>query len=78
MVYIAARLREAQQVEQVLCEQQVDYMVDREPYEVKLLGILPIRYDGVAFYVLAGQAESCRRALRDADLLRGLVEKEPE
>lgn len=78
MVYIAGRLREAQRVEQILNEHHVDYMVDREPFEVKLFGILPTRYDGVAFYVLVGQAEFCRRVLRDADLLVGLVEEEPE
>jgi hypothetical protein len=76
MVYIAGRLGEAQRVEQILSQYQIDYMVDLEPFEVKILGFLPTRYDGVAFYVMAEHAALCRRVLREGELLTGLVEEE--
>jgi hypothetical protein len=74
MVYIAGRLREGKQVEQVLSDNAIDYAVDAEPFESRVLGILPVTYQGVGFYVLAGQADSSRRALRAAGLVQGLVE----
>ena len=74
MVYIAGRLREGKQVEQVLSDNAIDYAVDAEPFESRVLGILPVTYEGVGFYVLAGQADFCRRVLRAAGLVQGLVE----
>jgi hypothetical protein len=75
-VYIAGRLSEARRVEQTLSENGVDYAVDAEPFEVRVLGILPSRHEGLAFYVLSGQAEFCRDVLREAGLVVGLVEEE--
>ena len=75
-VYIAGQLGEAKGVEQALSENGVDYVVEVEPFETYLLGILPTKYDGVAFYVLSGQASLCRRILREAGLKGGLVEQE--
>jgi len=77
-VYIAGRLGEAKDVEQALSENGVDYCVENEPFETYLLGILPTKYDGVAFYVLSGQASFCRRILSEAGLEDGLVEEELE
>ena len=74
MVYIAGRLREGKEVEQVLSDNAIDYAVDAEPFESRVLGILPVTYEGVGFYVLAGQAEVSRRVLREAGLVQGLVE----
>jgi hypothetical protein len=73
-VYVAARLREAKHVEAVLSRAGVDYAVEIEPYQTRLLGILPVEYKGAVFYVLAGQADFSRHALRDAGLERGLVD----
>jgi hypothetical protein len=74
MVYIAGRLSEGKRVERVLSEHAVDYIVDSEPFRSRILGIFPVEYEGVAFYVRADRAGLCRRALREAGLLEGLVE----
>jgi hypothetical protein len=76
MVYIAGRLNEGKRVEQVLSDNAIDYAVDIEPFQSRLLGILPIEREGVGFYVLSSQADCCRRVLREAGLLQGLVEED--
>jgi hypothetical protein len=78
MVYIAGRLSESKQVEQVLSDHDIDYAVDIEPFENRVLGFLRVEYEGVGFYVASSQAELSRRLLRDAGLLQGLVEDDPE
>ena len=74
MVYVAARLSEGKRVEQVLTDNAIDYAVDIEPFQSRVLGLLPVEYEGVGFYVLSGQADFCRRILREAGLVQGLVE----
>jgi hypothetical protein len=74
IVYIAGRLSESKQVEQVLSENGIDYAVDVEPFEGRVLGIVRVEYEGVGFYVSSGQADFCRRVLREAGLVQGLVE----
>ena len=74
MVYIAGRLKEGKRVEEVLTANGVDYAVDAERFESRILGILPVEYEGVGFYVAATQADFCRDLLRQAKLLQGLVE----
>ncbi len=74
-VYIAARVREALRVEQRLSVLGIDYVVEIEPYQTRLLGLLPVEYRGATFYVLADCAESCRRALVEAGLSTGLVDE---
>jgi hypothetical protein len=76
MVYIAGRLGEGKRVEQVLLDNAIDYAVDFEPFEGRVLGIVPVKYEGVGFYVLSRQADFCRRALRQAGLVQGLVEND--
>lgn len=73
MIYIAGRLSESKRVEQVLSDNAIDYTVDGEPFESRILGIIPVQYEGIAFYVLTEQADFCRRALHDAGLIEGLV-----
>ncbi|HEX7409207.1 MAG TPA: hypothetical protein VF515_16375 [Candidatus Binatia bacterium] len=75
MVYVAGRLKEGKRVEQVLSDNAIDYAVDIEPFQGRVLGILPVEYEGIGFYVLSDQAEFCRRVLREADLVQGLVEE---
>jgi hypothetical protein len=77
LVYIAGRLSEGKRVEQVFTENAVDYAVDVEPFESRVLGILRVEYEGVGFYVLAGQADFCRGILRAAGVVQGLVEDDP-
>jgi hypothetical protein len=74
MVYIAARLSEGKRVEQVLTENAIDYAVDIEPFESRLLGIVRVEYEGIGFYVVADHADLCRRVLHEAGLVQGLVE----
>ena len=74
MVYIAARLSEGKRVEEVLTEHAIDYAVDVEPFESRLLGILRVEYEGIGFYVVADHADLCRRVLHEAGLVQGLVE----
>jgi hypothetical protein len=75
MVYVAGRISEGKQVEQVLTANAIDYAVDVEPFEHRVLGILPVQYEGIGFYVVSSQADLCRRLLRDAGLVQGLVEE---
>jgi hypothetical protein len=74
MIYVAGRVSEGKQVEQVLTDHAIDYAVDAELFESRVLGILPVTYEGVGFYVLAGQADFCRQLLHAAGLVQGLVE----
>jgi hypothetical protein len=77
MVYLAGRLKEGKRVEAVLSANAIDYAVDVERFETRVLGILPVEYEGVGFYVLSEQATFCRSLLRAAGLLQGLVEEDP-
>jgi hypothetical protein len=78
LVYIAGRLSEGKRVEHVLSGHAIDYAVDSVPFQRYLLGILPVEYEGVGFYVLSGQADFCRQMLRDAGLVQGLVEEDQD
>ncbi len=75
-IYIAARLREAQRVEEVLTRLGIDYAVEIAPYATRILGLFPTQYRGAHFYVMAGQAGYCRQALHRAGMIKGLVEAE--
>lgn len=74
LIYIVGRVVEGKQVEQALSERGVDYAVDAEPYQSRVLGVLPVEYEGIGFYVLSAEADFCRGVLRDAGLVQGLVE----
>ena len=76
LIYVAGRLSEGKRVEQVLSDNAIDYAVDFERFESRVLGILPVEYEGVGFYVLSAQADFCRRVLREAGLVQGLVEED--
>src|SRR5580765_5656320 len=77
-VYLAARLREAQNVETTLSSHGVDYAVEIEPFTTYLFGIIRRQHKGVAFYVLLNQADFSRQRLLDAGLKKGLIDEEPE
>jgi hypothetical protein len=77
-IYIAGRLGEAKKVEQTLTDSGIDYFVEIERFERKILGLIRREYDGVAFYVPAGQAGPCRQLLRTAHLTSGLEDEEDE
>jgi hypothetical protein len=76
MIYIVGRLSEGKRVEQVLSDTGIDYTVDTERFRTYVLGVLPVEYEGVAFYVVASQADLCRHTLRQAGLVKGIVEED--
>ncbi len=71
-IYIAGRLSEARQVEELLGGNGVDYVVQVEPYRASIL-FGP--RNGAAFYVVDTQAEFCRQHLAAAGFHRGLLEE---
>lgn len=75
-VYLARRLREAQQVEAFLTEAGVDYAVQVEAYARSFL-FGSVR-QGAAFYVDASIAPACRERLLAGGFGRGIVEVEVE
>ncbi len=75
-IYIAARLAEATRVEAVLTKLGIDYAVEIAPYATRIQWLFPTQYQGAHFYVMAGQAASCRQALHRAEVTKGLVDEE--
>lgn len=74
-VFIAATLREALRVEDLLTADGVNYAVQVEPYGTSLLFS---QRNGAAFYVPASQAAFCRQRLTSEGLGRGVVEDPPD
>lgn len=74
-IYFAARLSEAQLVEAELNRNGIDYSVEVERYLASAVFWMS-EHSGAAFYVLTGQANFCRRILREAGLKAGLTEEE--
>ena len=75
-IYMAGRLREAQGVEEVLSTHDIDYYPEVEIYVTYLLGVVPRRQKGVAFYVRASEAAQCKHLLRDSGMGAGILEEE--
>ena len=71
-VYFAAKLAEAERVEFELEKNNIDYAVEVEPYRATAVFWVS-EYKGAAFYVLAAQADFCRRILAEAGLTVGLM-----
>lgn len=73
LVYVAGRVREAKRIERILSEHDVEYSVSVVPFKHRVLGVLPVEYKGLGFYVHAPAADDCRRLLIEAGIKRGLV-----
>jgi hypothetical protein len=73
-IFLARQLREAQEVEDLLTEDGIDYAVEVEAYARSFL-FGSIRY-GAAFYVDGFIAAACRQRLAAAGFHRGIVEEE--
>ena len=71
-VYIAGRLAEAREVEELLAGYGVDYVVQVEQFRTSIL-FGP--RNGAAFYVVDSQAEFCRQQLSAAGFERGLLDE---
>lgn len=72
-IFIAARLTEAQRVEDVLTRNVVDYVVNVEPFTGGIFSAFRPR-NGAVFYVRSDQAAFCRIQLAAAGFGRGVVE----
>ncbi|CAN5454881.1 MAG: hypothetical protein H0T05_03850 [Acidobacteria bacterium] len=75
LVYLAASLGEARQVEELLTGNGVDYVAQVE--ELGRTTLFGSPRHGAGFYVPAGQAQYCRSLLAGAGLGR-VVTDEPE
>ena len=73
-IFLARKLREAREVENLLTEAGIDYAVEVEAYARSFL-FGSIRY-GAAFYVASTEAANCRQRLLHAGFERGIVEEE--
>ena len=70
-IFIAAKLAEAQRVEEVLTLEGIQYVVSVEQFVSGFLFFRP--RNGAVFYVSTAQADHCRSRLVDAGLSRGVV-----
>jgi hypothetical protein len=71
-VFIAATVAEAEEVEELLEREGIEFELTPEAF---LRGVLTgACLQGLLFEVLAGQAPYCRRLLIDAGLARGVVD----
>jgi len=70
-IFIAAKLAEAQRVEDVLTLEGIQYVVNVEKFVSGFLSLRP--RNGAVFYVASAQADYCRSRLVDAGLSRGVV-----
>ena len=73
-IFVAARLSEAQQVEDVLTLAGVEYLVKVEPFVAGIFSIFRPR-NGAVFYVSVTQADYCRAKLTEAGLARGVIDE---
>lgn len=73
-LYIAAKLREAEKVEEVLNKAGIDYTIEVEPFRKVTLLLFASEYQGAVFYVLSGQLDFCKDLLLREGLSEGLVE----
>ena len=73
-IFIAASIKEAEAAEDILTQNGIDYAISLEPYTRMFFGT---EREGVAFYVLSGQATHCRNLLASRGLSQGLIIEEP-
>ena len=71
-IFIAARLTEAQRVEEILTLEGVEYVVSVEPFVAGVFSTFRPR-NGAVFYVVSTQADYSRAKLTSAGLGRGVV-----
>jgi len=71
---IADSIKEAEQIENILTENGIDFAVSLEKY---VASILLSERKGIAFYVLSGQEHYCRNLLAGKGLSSCLTVDEP-
>jgi len=70
-IYIAQNIKEAQSIEKLLTEKNVDYALSMEPFLPPSL--LQSERMGAAFYVESTQSEICRQLIIDRGLDAGII-----
>lgn len=75
LVFIARNVKEAERVEELLTEKDVDFAVGMERYVSGLL--FASERAGIGFHVLESQA-ACARTLLRRDFKAGVVEEPPQ
>ncbi len=70
-VYIAKNIKEAERIETLLTENNIDYAVSLEPYLPPSL--LQSERMGAAFYVETAQGDLCRQLIAQKGLKAGIV-----
>ena len=72
-VFIAANVREAELIEQLLDDEGIEYEVRPEAFTRGPGGVC---FQGLMFEVLAGQAPYCRKLFADRGFKAGIVDPE--
>jgi len=73
-VWLAASLREAEEIEGIFTDEDIDYFLELEPF-ISGTGMLPTSPAiGVSFYILAGQVSFCQHLLLQKGFKTSLVE----
>ncbi len=70
-IYIAESISEATAIEQLLTENNCDYLIEIEQYTRPSILTSPIQ-TGVAFFVLLGQVDFCRRTIESKGMSKGI------
>jgi len=70
-IFIAKNVNEAETVEKILTENNIDYAIEMEPYFTPSPIQTPL--DGAAFYVIVGQKEYCRQIISEIGFESGIV-----
>jgi hypothetical protein len=71
-IFIAANLNEAEKVERILKERDIEYAVNIEPYY--RISPFQTEHQGVAFYVKSEHADFFRTILKEKGLGTGVVD----
>ena len=70
-IFIAKKVSEAETVENILTENNIDYAIEIEPYYTPSPMQTPA--NGVAFYVILGQSDYCRHIISEIGFKSGIV-----
>jgi hypothetical protein len=70
-IYIAKNIKEAQSIENLLTEKNIDYALSVEPFLPPSL--LQSERMGAAFYVESTQSDICRQIIVDQGLGAGII-----
>jgi hypothetical protein len=70
-IYIAKNIKEAQSIEKLLTEKNIDYALSVEPFLPPTL--LQSERMGAAFYVETAQSNNCRQIITDQGFDAGII-----